>query len=306
MTERIVVTGADGFVGRGVVATLSARGKDIVPLVRQLRDDSPEGARETGDLSAGNGFGSLLEGVDAIVHCAARAHVLREETADPLAAFRAANRDATLALARAAAAAGVRRFVFLSSIGVLGNETKGRPFRAGDPPAPHSHYAIAKAEAEEGLKAIAAETGLEIVIVRPPLVLGAGAKGNLGLLVGAMRKGRPLPLGLVTGNRRDLVSLNTLADLIATAVDHPAAAGATLLVADGRPLSTRAIVERLAALEGLRPWLVPVPPRLLGAGLRLLGKSGLSSQLLADLEVDIAATRDRLGWTPQAPDGERA
>ena len=148
--------------------------------------------------------------------------------------------------------------------------------------------------------------GLEIVIVRPPLVLGAGAKGNLGRLVRAMRKGRPLPLASITGNRRDLVSLETLTDLIATAVEHPAAAGATLLVADGRPLSTRAIVERLAALEGLRPRLLPVPPRLLGTGLRLLGKSGLASQLLADLEVDIAASRDRLGWTPPVPDGERA
>ena len=302
MTGRIAVTGADGFVGRAVVETLRRRRAEAVPLVRRLHEGAPEGARATGDLERAASLGALLEGVRAVVHCAARAHVLREEAANPLAAFRAVNRDATLALARAAAGAGVRRFVFFSSIGVLGGETNGRPFRADDPRAPHSDYAIAKAEAEEGLKAVAAETGLEIVILRPPLVLGRGAKGNLGLLVGAMRKGLPLPLGAVTGNRRDLVSLETLADLVATVIDHPAAAGATLLVADGRPLSTRAIVERLAALEGLRPRLVSLPPRLLGGLLRLLGRGALASQLLGDLELDIAATRDRLGWRGTEPE----
>lgn len=302
MTGRIAVTGADGFVGRAVVEMLRQRGAEVIPLVRNLREGAPDGARATGSLDRADDLSPLLEGVRAVVHCAARAHVLHEEAADPLAAFRAVNRDATLALARAAVAAGVRRFVFLSSIGVLGGETKGRPFRADDPPAPHSDYAIAKAEAEEGLKEIAAETGLEIVILRPPLVLGRGAKGNLGLLVAAMRKGRPLPLGAVTGNRRDLVSLETLADLVASVIDHPAAAGATLLVADGRPLSTRAIVERLAALEGLRPRLVSLPPRLLGGLLRLLGRGALASQLLGDLELDIAATRDRLGWRGTEPE----
>ncbi|HEY0625293.1 MAG TPA: NAD-dependent epimerase/dehydratase family protein [Allosphingosinicella sp.] len=294
----VLVTGADGFVGSAVAEALRAAGHRVQPVVRALRPESSTDARAVGDISASVAWPSLLKGIEVVVHCAGRAHVLREEAAEPLEAFRTVNRDASVTLARAAAGSGVRRFIFLSSIGVLGGETGARPFRADDPVEPHSAYAVAKAEAEAGLASIAAETGMELVVIRPPLVLGRGAKGNLGALANVMRKGVLLPFGRVTSNRRDLVSLETLADLISICVDHPTAAGQTFLVADGAPLSTRGIVERIATLEGLRPHFLPVPPALLGAGLRLLGRGALASQLLGNLEVDIAPTRERLGWSP--------
>lgn len=299
--SRVLVTGAAGFVGRQVVETLHARGHEVRAVVRTAQANMPD-AIALGDLAANPDWSAILGGVDCIVHCAARAHVLKEEAPDPLAAFRRVNRDATLALARAAAAAGIRRFVFLSSVGVLGGETRGRPFRADDAAAPHNDYAIAKAEAEAGLRELAAETGMELVVIRPPLVLGKGAKGNLGALARALRQGLPLPLGSLTGNRRDLVSLSILADLVALCIDHSGAAGETFLVADGTPLSTRAIVERVAAIEGLHARLLPFPPFLLRAALNMLRRRALASQLLGDLELDIAKTRDRLGWRPPAPD----
>jgi len=297
----VAVTGASGFVGQGVVEALRSGGHDVLPVVRRAARQEND-ALAVGNLGENPDWSGILRGVDCLVHCAARAHVVKEGEPDPLSAFRLANRDLTLTLARAAAAAGVRRFVFLSSVGVLGAETKGRGFRADDAIAPHSDYAISKAEAESGLLEIAAETGLEIVIIRAPLVLGRGAKGNLATLARSMRRHIPLPLALATRNRRDLVSLGTLADLIVRSVDHPGAPGQPLLVADGEPLSTRGIVERLARLEGVRPHLLPVPLAVLRAALRVLGADALASQLLGDLEVDIKATCERLDWRPPAPD----
>lgn len=295
---RVAVTGADGFIGKAVVTALRANGRVVVPLVRAFGPSNPIGARATGDISGAVDWLPLINDVAVVVHCAARAHVLREEAADPLTAFRSVNRDASLALAKAAAALGVRRFIFLSSIGVLGGETRERPFRAGDPIAPHSSYAVAKAEAESGLAEIAAETGMELVVIRPPLVLGPGAKGNLGALASAMRRGIPLPLGLITDNRRDLVSLEALVDLVNVCIDHTAVAGEIIHVSDGAPLSTRRIAEQVAQVEGLRPRFLRVPPALLAAALGFVGRSALRSQLLGNLEVDIEPTRERLGWSP--------
>jgi nucleoside-diphosphate-sugar epimerase len=249
-----------------------------------------------GDLAVESSL--VFDGIDCVIHCAARAHVLREQVGDPLAAFRAVNRDATLALARAAANTGVRRFVFLSTIGVNGGETAGRAFRADDIPAPHSAYAIAKWDAELGLAEIAAKTGLETVILRPPLVLGPGAKGNLGRLLALMKRGLPLPFGSIVNNRRDLVSLDVLARLTDLLVDHPAAAGKTFLVSDGITRSTREIVEDLGRMNGVRAQLMPFPPMLMSAGLALLGRKALVAQLFGDLEVDIAYTTKTLGWHP--------
>lgn len=295
----ILVTGAGGFVGRAVVARLARDGETVVATGRRQPAPVPPGvtAVATCDIATAD-WPAVLTGIDAVVHCAARAHVLREEAADPLAAFRAVNRDATLALARAAAAAGVRRFVFLSSIGVNGNLTGATGFAATDPPQPHSPYAIAKWEAEQGLAAIARDAGLEVVVIRPPLVIGRDPKGNLGSLVAAMRRGLPLPLGSVRRNRRDLVSLETLADLVARALRHPRAPGEPLMVAEAAPLSTRGVVERLATLHGLTPRLIPVPAAMLGVGLRLAGRRALAEQLLGNLEVDMTDTRHRLDWSP--------
>jgi nucleoside-diphosphate-sugar epimerase len=300
VTGAILVTGANGFVGRAIVDRLVADGRSVRAAVRRPEGDMPEGVAEVAmaDLGAAQDWPALLTGVDCIVHCAARAHILKDDAADPLALFRQVNTQATLDMARAAAASGVRRFVFVSSIGVNGGETKGRAFRHDDAPHPHSDYAIAKQEAEEGLTLISREAGLEVVIIRPPLVLGQDAKGNLGLLAKVVRKGLPLPLGSVTGNRRDLVSLDTLASLVSTCIDHPAAAGETFLVSDGVSLSTRQIVDKIGGFVGFRPRFLPMPKAFLGLGLKIIGRGGLASQLLGDLEVDIGHTRKTLGWAP--------
>ena len=291
----ILVTGATGFLGRAVVDHLIERGRSVRAAVR--RDPGP-GAVAVGDLSAATDWSAALAGVDTVVHCAARAHVLKETAADPLSQFRAVNRDATVALALQAAAAGVRRFVFISSIGVNGAETRGTPFRHDDTPQPHSPYAVSKSEAEGDLHKVSHETGLEVVIIRPPLITGPEPKGNLATLNRVIAKGLPLPFGLVTKNRRDLVSRETLCSLIDVVIDAPAAAGQTFLVSDGAPISTRVLLERMAAAQGRSVSLLPVPPALLALPLKLLGKGAMASQLFGDLEVDIAHTRQTLGWAP--------
>lgn len=298
--DRILVTGASGFLGRAVAAHLSGRGRRVRAAVRRDGGGWPAGVEAVaiGDLSAATDWSVALKDVDVVVHCAARAHVLKERAADPLAEFRAVNTDAALALAAQAAAAGVRRFVFISSIGVNGAETHGRGFRHDDPAQPHSPYALSKHEAEQGLRALSGRTGLEVVVIRPPLIVGPDPKGNLATLQRIIDKGLPLPFGLATRNRRDLVSRDTLCDLIGVAIEHPAAAGETFLVSDGRPISTRTLLERMAASRGRSPIFLPVPPALLAAALKLVGKRGMAAQLFGDLEVDIEHTRRTLDWAP--------
>lgn len=298
--DRILVTGATGFLGRAVVDHLLTRDRTVRAAVRHISADvSPEVATvAVGDLSADTDWSVALAHVDAVVHCAARAHVLKETTSDPLAQFRAVNTAATLALARQAAGAGVRRFVFISSIGVNGAETHGRGFRHDDVPNPHSPYAVSKHEAEQGLAAIAADTGLEVVVIRPPLIRGPDPKGNLATLNRIIDTGLPLPFGLVTRNRRDLVSRDTLCRLIETVIDHPAAANQTFLVSDGEAISTRTLLQRMAADRGRSPTLLPVPSTLMSLPLTLIGKRAMASQLFGDLEVDIDHTRRTLGWAP--------
>jgi nucleoside-diphosphate-sugar epimerase len=299
---RILVTGATGFLGRAVAERLAAAGRSVRAAVRRDPGDWPPWveAVAAGELSAATDWSQALQGIEVVVHCAARAHVLKETAADPLAEFRRVNTEGTVALARQAAAAGVRRFVFVSSIGVNGSETHGRGFRHDDAPQPHSPYAVSKHEAELGLAAVAAETGLEVVVIRPPLITGPDPKGNLATLNRVIAKGLPLPFGLASGNRRDLVSLETLTGLIEVVIDHPAAAGQTFLVSDGAPLSTRALLERMAAAQGRSLTLLPVPPALLALPLKALGKGAMASQLFGDLQVDIEHTKRTLGWSPRA------
>ena len=296
----VLVTGASGFLGRGVVAELERRGRSVRATTRQglaLKVGNADTV-VIGDLSDRADWRAALEGVDSVVHCAARAHVLKETAADPLEAFRAVNTRATEVLARQAAASGVRRFIFISSIGVNGTETHGRPFRQDDDPHPGTPYAVSKHEAEQALTGISAETGLELVIIRPPLILGPDPKGNLGTLNRLIDKGVPLPFGMATGNRRDLVSRDTLSRLIELVIDHEAAVGQTFLVSDGEPVSTRTLLERMAAARARRLVLLPVPASLLALALKLVGRSAMASQLFGDLEVDIDHTRHTLGWAP--------
>lgn len=244
-------------------------------------------------------FSLVLHAVDVVVHTAARAHIMRDEALDPLAEYRRVNVAGTLRLAQQAAAAGVKRFIFISSIKVNGEGTQpGHHYRADDSPNPEDAYGISKAEAEAGLRTIAQETGMELVIIRPVLVYGPEVKGNFQSMVRAVARGIPLPLGGVTGNRRSLVALDNLVDLICTCVNHPRAAGQIFLVSDGEDLSTADLLRRIAMAGGAPARLLPVPPVLLRWGARLLGKEAVAQRLLGSLQVDITKTRELLGWQP--------
>lgn len=294
---KVAVTGAGGFVGRALSARLRAQGVEVLPIVR-----SPAGLpgeRRVADLDGDTDWRGLLAGTEAIVHLAARVHLTRDKAVDPLAEYRRVNLDGTLRLAREAAEAGVRRFVFMSSIKVNGEATEpDRPFRRADRPAPTDAYGISKYEAELGLREIGARLGMETVIIRPPLVYGPGAGGNFRTMIDWLGGGIPLPLGSVTANRRSLVGIDNLVDLTALCLDHPAAADKLYLVSDGEDVSTRRLLELIAAAMGRRARLVPVPPALLAGAARAIGKAGAADRLLGNLQVDMEETRRELGWAP--------
>lgn len=297
---RVLVTGANSFIGGALLLrealnpSLRLRGS-----VRGSLPDLPVGVEivRVGDLAADTDWSGALGGVDVIVHTAARVHVLREIATDPLSEFRRTNVAGTINLACQAASVGVQRFIFISSIGVNGAETFGVPFTAENKAAPHSPYSISKYEAEVGLRQIAQETGLELVIIRPPLVYGPRAKGNFNNLLKFVHLGIPLPLGVIQ-NRRSLVALDNLVDLIVTCLDHPAGANRIFLVSDGEDVSTTELVRRIATALGRPARLMPVPPRMLRTAAGLLGKSDFAQRLCASLQVDISSTREVLGWNP--------
>jgi len=223
---------------------------------------------------------------------------MQDGFADPLAAYRETNVAGTLNLARQAAAMGIKRFVFLSSIKVNGEQTQiGRPFTPNDIPNPTDPYGISKAEAEEGLRQIADQTGMEVVIIRPVLVYGPGVKGNFLSMMRWLNKGIPLPLGAIN-NARSLVSLDNLVDLIVTCLNHPAAANQTFLVSDGEDVSTTTLLRKTAAAMGKSARLVPVPAHLLELGSAVLGKQEMAQRLCGSLQVEIEKTRRLLGWQP--------
>jgi len=294
MSNRILVTGASGFVGTALCNRLQADAIDFVPVVRQKLRSADY---EIGPMTAETDWSDALRECSCVVHLAARVHVMEERVTNPLEAFRALNVAATENLARQAAQHGVRRFVFVSSIKVNGEVSSRAPFSAADVPAPADPYGQSKLEAELALARIAAETGLEIVIVRPPLVYGPGVKANFLRLMQLAKRGVPLPLGAIH-NRRSLVALDNLVDLLLTCTHQPAAAGQTFLVSDGHDVSTPELIRMLASAMGKRPLLLPVPPSLLAAGANLLGKAAAADRLLGSLQLDIAPTCARLGWRP--------
>ncbi|MDQ3060461.1 MAG: NAD-dependent epimerase/dehydratase family protein [Pseudomonadota bacterium] len=297
----VAVTGAGGFVGRALVAQLLAQGCPDVRALMRLAPDKPVAGVSyfsDGDLTAPAPWQPALAGVDVLIHAAARAHLLKDTASDPLAEFRRVNTAGTLALAGQAAAAGVRRFVFVSSIGVNGVQTApGRAFSEADEPHPHNAYALSKWEAEQGLLQLAAQTGLEVVIIRPPLVYGCDAPGNFGALMRAVQRGWPLPLGAVP-NRRSLVSLDNLVDFILTASRHPQAPGQTFLVSDGHDLSTTELVRSMAQAAGVSARLLPVPVWLMQAGASLMGKADMVQRLCGNLQVDTSKAHSLLNWVP--------
>jgi nucleoside-diphosphate-sugar epimerase len=300
-TPRILLTGGTGWVGSALTRTLLARSCDTVLGVRSEAPLPLAGTRTArlGPLGASLQWPVELRDRQVVVHLAARVHVMNERAANPLQAFREANTVGTLQLARLAAQAGVRRFVFVSSVKVNGESTTaGEPFTANDVPAPQDPYGISKAEAETGLRQIGQETGMEVVIVRPPLVYGPGVKANFASLLRVLGRGVPLPLGLATNNRRSLVALDNLVDLLITCIDHPAAANQTFLVSDGEDLSTTALLRRMGQAMGRPARLLPVPPALLRWGAAAVGKRDVAQRLFGNLQVDITHTRETLGWTP--------
>jgi len=295
----IVLTGATGFLGARVADQIDRQGGlNLTCLVRKA---VPAGrGREVviKGLDASSDWSAILKNQNVVIHAAARAHIMKEEVTDPLAEYRRVNVDGTLNLARYAVEAGVKRFVFISSIKVNGEQiAPGRPFTCDDTPTPKDPYAISKLEAEQGLQQIALETGMEVVIIRPPLVYGPGVKGNFASMIKLVEKGLPLPFGAID-NRRSLVGLDNLVDLIITCIDHPNAANQVFLVSDGEDLSTSGLLRRVAKAMGKPSRLIPVPAGLLQLGATVLGKKAIGQRLLGSLQVDISSTRERLDWTP--------
>jgi nucleoside-diphosphate-sugar epimerase len=295
---QIFITGGSGFIGHAVCTALVEAGHSVTCVARSSRR-LPSGCQEVFVPSIGpeTDWMDSLEGVEAVVHLAARAHVMREDAADPLDAFRQVNALGTLRLARAAAEAGVRRFVFLSSVKVNGDVTGDRPFTETDPADPGDPYASSKLEAEQGLAEIAGEGGMEIVVLRPPLVYGPGVKGNFLSLLQLCDRGLPLPLGGIA-NRRSLLSLDNLVDAIGLCLTHPAAAGGTYLLRDGEDLGTAELIRRLSAALGRPPRLFAVPTTLLKTLGRCLGRRAEMERLLGSLVVDDGKIRRELGWSP--------
>ena len=297
--SRTLITGATGFVGSALMARLQSEG--LYPLGTCRSTSLDERCVSAPPLEAGGDWSGLLTGVGTVVHTAARVHVMRDTSSNPLDAFRTVNVTGSLNLARQAASAGVGRFLFISSVKVNGEETRhGGPFAAGDDPAPKDAYGISKAETEAGLRAISAETGMDLVIIRPPLVYGPRVKGNFATLMRAVARGLPLPFGAVINNRRSLVGLDNLVDLIVTCIGHPAAANQTFLVSDGEDLSTADLLRRLGAAMGKPARLLNVPPALFGAA-AMIGKRTVAQRLLGNLQVDISHTCKTLGWKPPTP-----
>jgi nucleoside-diphosphate-sugar epimerase len=296
----VLLTGASGFVGKAVLKTAQHRGLKIRPVYRSMvtANGQPEATLISG-FDGADVWSQALKDVHVVIHTAALAHVMRKEALHPLAEYRRVNVQGTLNLARQAAAAGVQRFVFISSIKVNGEGTVlGRPFTADDNPAPEDAYGLSKAEAEFQLKQVAQDSGMELTIIRPPLIYGAGVKGNMANLIGWVKRGLPLPFGWVTQNRRSLVGLDNLVDLILVCTDHLQAANQTFLISDGEDLSTSELLRKIGKAVGRPAQLLPMPIGFISMVTTLLGKRMISDRLLGTLQVDINKTCELLDWRP--------
>jgi len=303
MPLRILVAGASGFIGRELCSELLRHGYiprgvyRLFPSKVQLQTDIETVIVSSFDEATD--WHEALRDIDVVINLIARVHVMQEVAIDPLAEYRRINVEGNLRLARQAALSGVKRFIYLSSIKVNGEFTEvGRPFTADDIPAPVDPYGISKYEAEQALHQIARETGMEIVIIRPPLVYGPGVKANFASMMRWLKRGLPLPLAAITHNRRSMVALGNLVDLITVCLSHPAAANQVFLVSDGDDLSTADLLQRTAAALGVKPRLFPMPPFMLKLATKLLGKEAIYQRLCGSLQIDMAKTKKLLSWKP--------
>ncbi|MCF7981146.1 MAG: SDR family oxidoreductase [Pseudomonadales bacterium] len=294
-----LVTGAAGFIAGELLRLLAAKNHTVSVVTRYGMGGLKKTAGEfvIGEINQFTDWKDILTNQSTIIHLANRSHILNDRDKEQLAEYRKTNVEGTLALARQASEAGVKRFIYLSSIKVNGEGTFNRPYCFDDAPDPQDPYAISKWEAEQGLKALCAESVMELVIIRPPLVYGPGVKGNLRTLVRAIDRGAPLPLGGIS-NQRDLISLYNLTDLIVTCVDHPKASGHTFLCSDGCPVSTSELITWIAKARGKKLRLFKLPATILVRLLSIVGKQGLCERLFGDLRIDMTPTQSVLGWEP--------
>ena len=295
---KVLVTGANGFVGRALCEQLKVIGHEVVPAVRRASDIPNAIILQEDDHFA---WQNVLQGCEAIIHLAGRAHVMQEQATDPMHAYRQANVVTTLKIARQAVECGVKRFIFLSTIKVNGENTlPAQLFTPEDIPNPQDPYAVSKWEAENLLKDLAKETGLEVVIIRPPLVYGPGVKGNFAKLIQLVQKGIPLPFGAIE-NQRSMIALENLLDVIircADTIKYPNLAGEVFLVSDGKPLSTKALLQEIALAYGLKLRLISIPSAVIRFLLSVIGKASTADRILGELVIDDQKTKDRLGWQP--------
>jgi nucleoside-diphosphate-sugar epimerase len=298
---KVLITGINGFVGKALGVELVANGFNVNGAVRSLASiDFPDGISQFAvkDIDSTTNWQKVLEGVDVVIHLAARVHMMNDAASSALEECRRVNVEGTLNLAHQAEQAGVRRFIFISSIKVNGEGTRlGQAYTEADRPAPVDPYGISKREAEDLLRQLASERSMEVVIIRPPLVYGPGVKANFQSMMHWLDKPIPLPLGALH-NQRSLVALNNLIDLIITCIHHPAAANQTFLVSDGEDVSTTQLLQRMAKALGKKAWLVPVPERVLMLGASLFGKQAIAQRLCGSLQVGIAKASNLLGWAP--------
>lgn len=297
---RVLVTGANGLVGRNLCLALDRQQHAVVAAVRAVNADVAGlvQAAVIGSIDADTDWSAALCNVDVIVHLAARVHVMTDHAADPLAEFRHVNVAGTLNLAMQATEAGVKRFIFISSVKVNGECTEiNQPFTEENAANPQDAYGLSKLEAEQGLLLLIQQTGMEVVIIRPPLVYGAGVKANFANMLRAVKRGIPLPLGAIH-NQRSFVYVGNLVSLILRCLDHPAAANQVFLVSDGYDISTTELLRASALALGVKSRLLPVPQRLIAFAASMLGKRAVAQRLCDNLQVDIAKAQTLLGWKP--------
>lgn len=292
----VLITGANGFVGNPLCERLKS---DRYNTICAVRKPSPEeNFIAVGNIGPDTDWGEALHEVDSVVHTAARAHIMKDEVPDPLAEYLKVNVEGTLNLARQAAQAGVKRFIFISSIKVNGEQTSlGSPFIPENTHAPEDPYGISKYQAEQGLKEIMQETGMEVVIIRPPLIYGPGVKANFAAMLKWLNSGLPLPLGAVQ-NQRSLIALDNLIDFIMVCINHPQAANQVFLVSDGQDVSTTELLKKAANAMGKKSLLLPIPVGIMRFVAKLLGKEAVADRLFGSLQVDISKARNLLGWAP--------